>query len=410
MLDTTLEKNHGGVLLDRDGTIIVDHGYVGSVDRVDFIDGAPEAIAALNRAGIPVAVVTNQAGVARGFYGIDDVEKVHEHISAALALHGAHIDLFLSCPYHVDGTVPAFSRPSFDRKPEPGMALAAAQLLQLDLSASWVVGDRPEDVGLATSVGASAILLSSEPSESAGALNFPDLASAVPFLVERLTTERVVDNIPRSHPPVTAGKFPGGWFDGVGAYLQAYFAESNERIRALDLVQVKKAAEILVSAYERSASVFACGNGGSASIANHFQCDHLKGIRNGTDLTPRVVSLSTGVELFSAIANDLGYEEVFAYQLGSQARPGDVLVVISSSGQSSNIVKALEWANANDLHTIALTGFTGGQSSSLADVVIHIESRNYGVVEDGHQAIVHALAQYIRQSRMSPDAVTETIF
>src|SRR5215208_4853301 len=130
-----------GVLLDRDGTIIVDSGYVGSVDRVEFIDGAIEAVAALNRAGIPVAVVTNQSGVARGYYGVEDVEIVHKHITAELARGGAHVDLWLFCPYHPDGPVTAFARASSDRKPAPGMALAAAQALDLDLSASWVVGD-----------------------------------------------------------------------------------------------------------------------------------------------------------------------------------------------------------------------------------------------------------------------------
>src|SRR5215468_10255695 len=81
-----------GILLDRDGTIIVDHGYVGSIDRVEFIEGSPEAIASFNRAGIPVAVVTNQAGVARGFYGLDDVARVHEYIAERLAQRRAHID------------------------------------------------------------------------------------------------------------------------------------------------------------------------------------------------------------------------------------------------------------------------------------------------------------------------------
>src|SRR2546421_3537025 len=96
----TASRPRPGILLDRDGTIIVDHGYVGSVDRVEFIDGAPEAIARFNRAGVPVAVVTNQAGVARGMYGIDDVIKVHRYIADHLAGHGAHVDLFLFSPYH----------------------------------------------------------------------------------------------------------------------------------------------------------------------------------------------------------------------------------------------------------------------------------------------------------------------
>jgi histidinol-phosphate phosphatase family protein len=176
-----------GILLDRDGTIIVDHGYVGSVDRVDFIAGAAEAIASFNRAGLPVAVVTNQAGVARGYYGLDDVSQVHKHIAGHLAGYGAHVDLFVYCPYHPDGVVEAFARTSEDRKPRPGMARAAASALGLDLTASWVVGDRPEDVGLAESVGASAIYLGPNPPDQARVRAFPSLAAAAPFILERVS-------------------------------------------------------------------------------------------------------------------------------------------------------------------------------------------------------------------------------
>jgi D,D-heptose 1,7-bisphosphate phosphatase len=173
-----------GVLLDRDGTIIVDHGYVGSVDRVEFIDGAAEAIAEFNRAEVPVAVVTNQAGVARGFYGLDDVARVHEYISCRLADHGAHIDLYVYCPYHPAGTIEAFARTSEDRKPRPGMAKAAAAALNLDLSASWVVGDRPEDIGLADAIGASAVYLGPEGSNRPDVWAFSSLAASTSFILE----------------------------------------------------------------------------------------------------------------------------------------------------------------------------------------------------------------------------------
>jgi histidinol-phosphate phosphatase family protein len=176
-----------GILLDRDGTIIVDHGYVGSVDRVEFIEGAPEAIAKFNRASIPVAVVTNQAGVARGLYGIDDVAQVHEYVAERLAEHGAHIDLFLFSPYHPAGVVEAFARTSEDRKPRPGMAKAAAAALNLDLTASWVVGDRPEDLGLAEAIGASAIYLGPKGCERPGVWSFPSLTAAASFILERIT-------------------------------------------------------------------------------------------------------------------------------------------------------------------------------------------------------------------------------
>jgi histidinol-phosphate phosphatase family protein len=183
---TSRPRLRPGILLDRDGTIIVDRGYVGSVDRVEFIEGSPEAIATFNRANIPVAVVTNQAGVARGLYGLDDVDRVHQYIADRLAEYGAHVDLFLYCPYHPEGVVKAFARSSEERKPRPGMAKAAQAALDLDLTASWVVGDRAEDIGLAEAVGASAIYLGPHPCGRPGVWTFPNLASAAPFILERV--------------------------------------------------------------------------------------------------------------------------------------------------------------------------------------------------------------------------------
>ncbi len=181
-----------GILLDRDGTIIVDHGYVGSVDRVEFIEGSPEAIARFNESGIPVAVLTNQAGVARGLYGLDDVARVHGYIAERLADYRAHIDLFLYCPYHPAGVVDAFARTSEDRKPRPGMAKAAQAMLNLDLAASWVVGDRPEDLGLAEAIGASAVYLGPDLTDGRGLIDRPrvwkyaSLAAAASFILEHI--------------------------------------------------------------------------------------------------------------------------------------------------------------------------------------------------------------------------------
>jgi D-sedoheptulose 7-phosphate isomerase/D-glycero-D-manno-heptose 1,7-bisphosphate phosphatase len=177
-----------GILLDRDGTLIVDHGYVGSIDRVDFIDGAAAAIALFNRAALPVVIVTNQSGVARGLYGLGEVEAVHAHIAGHLRRYGAHVDMFLYCPYHPSGVVEAFARTSDDRKPRPGMAHAAATALDLDLTASWVIGDRPEDMGLAKEIGACAINLGPEPCDRPRVWSFASLAEAAPFILDRVRT------------------------------------------------------------------------------------------------------------------------------------------------------------------------------------------------------------------------------
>ena len=390
-----------GVLLDRDGTIIVDSGYVGSVNDVVFLDGAIEAIARLNAAGVPVAVVTNQAGVARGYYELEDVELVHKHMAAEMARGGAHVDAWFSCPYHPDGTVAPFARASADRKPGPGMAIAAAGALELDLARSWVVGDSACDVGLARAVGASPLLVGSgEPAEP-GVTGVASLADAVELILAELAMPVA---------PAAASAFPAHAYGDASWFAGDYAGELSRALATVEEGRFEAAARILDAAYTRGATVFSIGNGGSASIANHFQCDHVKGVRIGTDLLTRVQSLSTNVEILSAIANDIGYDSVFEYQLQSQARPGDVVVAVSSSGRSPNIVRALEWCAANGVETIALTGFTGGPSRELATVSIHVDSLNYGVIEDSHQACMHLLAQYVRQSHMEPAAVESAVF
>jgi phosphoheptose isomerase len=210
--------------------------------------------------------------------------------------------------------------------------------------------------------------------------------------------------------PEPPAKFPSVGYRRAGSYCDAYFEESARAAASIDWIEVDRAAKILADAYTAGATVFSCGNGGSAAIANHLQCDHLKGVRTGTDLAPRVVSLSSNVELLTAIANDIGYDEVFTYQLESQSRPRDVLIAISSSGRSPNVVRALAWARDHEMRTVALTGFLGQPARSVADVAIHVDCANYGVVEDLHQAAMHAMAQYIRMSRMPADLIESTVF
>ena len=205
-------------------------------------------------------------------------------------------------------------------------------------------------------------------------------------------------------------KFPVGQYASAGSYFGEYAEEMARASETIDPAALEDAAAILIKAYDTGGRMFSCGNGGSASIANHMQCDHVKGIRTGTDLTPHVLSLSTNVELLTAIANDIGYEDVFLYQLQSQAVLGDVLIAVSSSGRSQNIVSALIWARDHGLRTIAITGFDGGAARTTAEVAIHVDSTNYGIIEDLQQAVMHALAQYIRQSRMGADEISETVF
>lgn len=199
--------------------------------------------------------------------------------------------------------------------------------------------------------------------------------------------------------------FPDAKYADIGAYWSDYARHLAEAAASVDAARLAEAARLLADAYRGGAAVYVCGNGGSAAISNHLVCDHLKGTQTDTLLLPRVVSLSANLETLTAIANDIGFEDVFVYQLRTLARVGDVLITISSSGESENIVRAARWARTNGLRLIAMTGFAGGRSAALAEVSLHVKGDNYGVIEDTHQSLMHALSQYLRQAEMAPALV-----
>jgi phosphoheptose isomerase len=204
--------------------------------------------------------------------------------------------------------------------------------------------------------------------------------------------------------------FPDKPYQSLQAYLADYLARYTVGMRSISSAALEQAAQILRGCYRAGHWVYVCGNGGSAAISNHFLCDHAKCVRTDTPLLPRVQSLASNLELITAIANDLSYADVFVYQLQGVARPGDVLVTISSSGNSENVTRAIEWARSNGIHTIAMTGFDGGRTARLADVNLHVDGDNYGVIEDAHQSLMHILAQYIRQEAMAEDIVSQRKF
>lgn len=199
--------------------------------------------------------------------------------------------------------------------------------------------------------------------------------------------------------------FPDQTYPSIGAYCDAYLERIARAGASIDRAKLAQAAGMLLAAFKRGSWLFACGNGGSAAIANHLLCDFAKGIQTDTPIRPRVVSLSANIEIITAIANDIAYDDVFAYQLRTSARQGDLLMTISSSGDSENVVRAIAWARENGVASIALTGFSGGRSAKLATVNLHVDGDNYGVVEDVHQSIMHMFAQYLRLGAMAPALV-----
>jgi len=204
--------------------------------------------------------------------------------------------------------------------------------------------------------------------------------------------------------------FPDEKYEDAGSYADAYFRQYSNAVATIDRDRMNEAAQILTDVYSRAGMVYSCGNGGSAAIANHLVCDHCKLVRTDTKLQSRIYSLSSTIEIITAIGNDLSYDEVFVYQLKSLAKKGDALITISSSGDSENIVRAALWAKENGVKVISMTGFGGGRSASIADVNIHVEADNYGVIEDTHQSLMHLLAQFIRMNHMHDGLIKDRKF
>jgi histidinol-phosphate phosphatase family protein len=393
-----------GVLLDRDGTIINDYHYVGLVERVQMIQGAANAIARFNAAGIPVAIITNQSGVARGFYPERNVHVVHEYITRELALHDAFINLFLYSPYHPESPIPDYRRFSQDHKPAPGMALRAAGALHLDLPNSIVVGDRIEDVELARNIGADAIYLGKDPLpdyySNAGIHPFDSLADAAGYIIERLTGVEQTSHFPTMKYGAMSEYFIH-YIDEVAQVLGLMNTDPRSLIQACTRLQM---------AFKGEDSIFIAGNGGSAAIANHMEVDLDKHMSCRRGEHAKVRSLCGNLSLLTAISNDVGYDATFGFQLERQGDRGDVLVVYSVSGDSPNIVRAVQCANEMGMYTIAVVGKNGGKIGHMAGTVIHIPSHNYGIVEDVMSIVMHSLCQFIRQSRMTPEAILSAEF
>ena len=141
------------LFLDRDGVVVEDTGYLFRAEEVALIPGAAEVIALANRLGIPVIEVTNQAGIARGYYGWDEFVEVEDAMAAALKSGGAAIDAAFACPFHREGIAPWVHPAHPARKPRPGMLLAAQRWLNLDLGSSWMVGDKQSDLESARNAG-----------------------------------------------------------------------------------------------------------------------------------------------------------------------------------------------------------------------------------------------------------------
>jgi D-sedoheptulose 7-phosphate isomerase len=175
--------------------------------------------------------------------------------------------------------------------------------------------------------------------------------------------------------------------DWISDYLNAH----KRTIDTIPVAGVARCIELLREAHAADRQIFICGNGGSAANASHFATDLGKGSSDAVGKRFRVLSLTDNVAWMTAIGNDYSYDEVFSRQLANYGRAGDVLITVSVSGNSPNVVKALDWAQSHGLKTIALVGGKRGRSAELAQETLVIEDTHYGRVEDAQMHILHML-------------------
>lgn len=179
--------------------------------------------------------------------------------------------------------------------------------------------------------------------------------------------------------------------------MEEYIIELKKNIDLIDLKEINKIVDFFLQIYEKENRFYIIGNGGSASTSSHFACDLSKGATVDNKKRFKVFSLADNLSLITAISNDISYDEIFSYQLKNVLTENDVLIAISASGNSPNIVKALKYAKEIGAKIIGFSGFSGGYLKENSDFNIHIASNNYGIVEDLHLVTEHIISQEIKK-------------
>ena len=181
-------------------------------------------------------------------------------------------------------------------------------------------------------------------------------------------------------------------------FLDSYRGELIHEINSIDPAEFQKLIDLLVSAYRDDRQVFVVGNGGSAGTANHFVCDFGKNAVPGDRRRFRIHSLCDNVEVITALGNDIAFDQIFRFQLGNQMREGDVLIVISASGNSPDLVEACRYAREHGGHVAALSGFGGGKICEGAEAVMRTPIRSYERIEDLHLMILHMVVCWFKEN------------
>ena len=185
--------------------------------------------------------------------------------------------------------------------------------------------------------------------------------------------------------------------DNISRYIDEYLELERKTLEAFDRDGARAVLDAMLEAHQNEGTIYVCGNGGSATTASHMANDYNKGVSEYVEKKFRFYSLTDNAATMMSIANDINYDEIFRFQLQGRLRPNDLVIGISGSGNSKNVVNALSYAKEQGVKTVALCGYNGGKMKEIADVSFHVRLNNIQIVEDMQMILNHLLMNVIQR-------------
>jgi phosphoheptose isomerase len=386
--------SRGVVVLDRDGTINVERHYLAEPDQVELIDGAAQGLRRLSDLGLELIVITNQSGVGRGYFTEGTLALIHDRLTALLDAEGVRLSGIYVCPHVPDDGCGC-------RKPRTALLERAGRERGFDPREAFVVGDKPSDIELGRRAGSTTLLVRTGYGAATAAAGDVGADYIVGDLRE---AARVIEGL------IGAGESagtPGKGVHGMDAKpvsvtrARAYLAESAEIKRLTGEAcaeAIATAARVLVEAFQSGNKLLLCGNGGSAADCQHMAAELVSRLTKDFERPGLpAIALTTDTSFLTAYANDCGFEGIFARQVQALGRPGDVLIGISTSGNSPNVIQAVEVARERGMRSVILTG-ASGRLAKLADVTIAVPSDDTQHIQEAHLAVEHIVCMLVEQA------------
>jgi len=399
------------VVLDRDGTLNYERHYLAVPNQLALLPGVGQGLRQLRELGLGLVVITNQSGIGRGFFDEVRLEAIHARLRELLEAEGVWLDGIYFCPHTPEDRCQC-------RKPATGLLERAAQELGFDPQACFVIGDKSCDIELGQRVGATTFLVRTGYGieVEADSMVTPDYvvddvlaaAQVIQCLLAVKAMASVEDRAGNGHRQNGNGRDRVRWGeDPHRERIKVHLVNSMElKRRTLETCvdAILAAAELIATTFREGGKVLLCGNGGSAADCQHMAAELVGRLTRESDrLGLPAIALTTDTSFLTAFANDCGFEEIFARQVQALGRRGDVLLGISTSGRSRNVIRAVEEARAAGMSTVVLTG-QNSRLAELADVVVAVPGTQTQYLQETHLAIEHIVCDLVEQFLM--EAIT----